>query len=453
MINEVEPLAEIQQTVGRLRLQPWPGKMTSSKIDIPYGTRLLSLEVEPRNFVGIVTPPKVEPAPDPKAIIGYALEHPIGASFPTLSETSKVSIVVDDATRVTPTKTLLSAILTRLEESGVSRGQISICIANGLHEMGDQATVNALLGEVIAKGHRVINHDARDKDALVYLGNSHRGTPVDINRVIVESDVRILTGIIEPHQLAGYSGGVKALVPGLSSERTITANHSLMLDENVRVGRIEGNPLREDLEEAARLTHRDGQNFIVNSIVNEDRNIVQVVAGDEVEAHRRGVGLSKKISSVTVAEQADVVIASPGGYPRDINLYQSQKALAHIERIIRPGGVAVLVAECRKGTGSKTCEEWMKRDPKPADIIHRLKSEGFNMGAHKAYLFARFMLKANVILVSNLPAGVLKSMHLRTSPTLKQAYEEALTTVGRDARVTVCPRAAATLPELISQQC
>ncbi len=427
--------------------------MNSSRIEIPYGAQLLSLEVEPRNFVGIVTPPKVEPAPDPKAIIGYAIEHPIGASFPTLSETSKVSIVVDDATRVTPTKTLLSVILARLEESGVSHGQVSICIANGLHEMGDQATVNALLGEAIAKGYRVINHDARDKDALVYLGNTHpRGTPVDVNRVIVESDVRILTGIVEPHQLAGYSGGVKAVVPGLSSERTITANHSLMLDENVRVGRIEGNPLREDLEEAARLTHRDGQNFIVNSIVNEDRNIVQVVAGDEVEAHRSGVVLSKKISFVPVAEEADVVIASPGGYPRDINLYQSQKALAHIEHIIRPGGVAVLVAECRHGTGSNTCEEWMKRDPKPADIIHRLRSEGFNMGAHKAYQLARFMLRANLILVSTLPDDLTKSMHLHSSPTLKQAYEEAFTTVGRDARVTVCPRAAAILPELISQR-
>jgi nickel-dependent lactate racemase len=426
--------------------------MTSSKIEIPYGTQLLSLEIEPRNFVGVVTPPKVEPAPDPKAVIGNAFKQPIGASFPTLSAASKICIVVDDATRVTPTKTLLSAILERLEESGVNRGQVSICIANGLHEMGDQASVNALLGEMTVNSYRVINHDPRDKDTLVYLGNTPRGTPVDVNRVIVESDVRVLTGIIEPHQLAGYSGGVKAVVPGLSSERTITANHSLMLDENVRVGKIDGNPLREDLEEAAKLTHRDGQNFIVNSIVNEDRKIVQVVAGDEVEAHRRGVVLSKKISSVAVAEEADLVIASPGGYPRDINLYQSQKALAHIERIIKPGGVAVLVAECKRGTGSKTCEEWMKRDAKPADIIHRLKSEGFNMGAHKAYQLARFMVRANLILVSTLPDDLVKSMHLHTSPTLKQAYEEALTTVGRDARVTVYPRAAAILPELISQQ-
>jgi nickel-dependent lactate racemase len=428
--------------------------MAFTKIAVPYGCQFLSLNIEPRNFAGVVTPPNVDPAPDPKATIEDALDHPVGAQFPVLSKTSKVIIVVDDATRVTPTQTLLSALLGRIQELGVSRERVSIGVANGLHVVGDQTTLHSLLGEAIAKSYRVVNHDARDKGALVYVGHTTRGTPVDVNRAIMQSDIRFLTGIIEPHQLAGYSGGVKAVVPGLSSERTITANHSLMLNEDVQVGRIDGNPLREDLEEAVNLTHKEGlgQDFIVNSIVNDDRKIVQVVAGDEITAHRKGVALSRDTSSVPAPKEADVVIASPGGYPRDINLYQSQKALAHIERIIRPGGVAVLAAECRNGTGSKMCEDWMKRDSKPADIIQRIKNEGFNMGAHKAYQFARFMVRARVILVTNLPADLTKSMHIDTARSLEQGYQEALNIAGRDSRVIVCPRATAMLPEPTSRQ-
>lgn len=402
--------------------------------------------------MAVLNPPKAPAAQDPRAAVEKALGNPQGADLPSISKVSKINIIVDDATRVTPTKLLLSVILPKLQNLGARQDQISISIANGLHEISDQQTVSNLLGDDVATSYRVVNNNGSDTSVFADFGKTGRGTPVEVNEHVTDCDLRILTGIVEPHQLAGYSGGVKAMIPGVSSEKTITANHSLMLNENVRVGKVEGNSLREDLEEAAALTHGSGQNFIVNTVVNEDREIVHVVAGDEIQAHRKAVALSREISSVSVQEKADVVIASPGGYPRDLNLYQSQKALAHIEGIIKKNGVAVLLAECRNGTGSKTCEEWMTRGAQPADIIRRLKTEGFNMGAHKAYQLARFMVKANIVLVSNLPRELVESMHLHTAANLEDAYREALDIVGSDARVVVCPYAAATLPDLSPQR-
>lgn len=421
--------------------------MPLARIEIPYGSEILNLEMKPRNLKDVVSPAKTQAAANPEGIVEKALLAPVGATFPTVSDSSQIAIVVDDATRVTPTRALLPVLLRHLHNSGAKREQIMISVANGLHEPGNRETLLGLLGEDAIRDYKIVNHDAKEAN-LTYLGETKRGTPVDVNSAADQANIRILTGIIEPHQLAGYSGGVKALVPGLASVRTVTANHSLMLDERVHAGNIQNNPLRDDLEEAVGLTHNSGQNFIVNSVVNDERQIVDVVAGDEIKAHRKGVALSCEISSYRVKEMADVVIASPGGYPRDINLYQSQKALGHIEQIIAKGGVAVLVAECRNGIGSKTCEEWMARDANPAQLIQRLKNEGFNMGAHKAYQLARFMVKANLILVSKLPRELTDKMHLHTSPTPGQAYREALEIAGRDARVVVCPQAAATLPIL-----
>jgi nickel-dependent lactate racemase len=423
-------------------------RMPNPRIEIPYGSEYLNLEVAAGSLIDVVRPRKTQAASDPEGVVERALKEPIGLAFPVLSENSRITIVVDDATRVTPTKTLLSVLLRRLYHSGAKRDRITVSVANGLHEPADQETLLALLGEHVMQEYRVVNHNPREPSNLAYVGETKRGTPVDVNIGATRANIRILTGIIEPHQLAGYSGGVKALVPGLASVRTVTANHSLMLDERVHAGNIQDNPLRDDLEEAVSLTHSSGQNFIVNSIVNDERQIVDVVAGDEIQAHRKGVGLSREISSHRIETIADVVIASPGGYPRDINLYQSQKALGHTEQIIAHGGVAVLVAECRNGIGSKTCEEWMERDAEPAQLIQRLKNEGFNMGAHKAYQLARFMVKANLILVSKLPPELTKKMHLHTSPSMREAYREALEIAGRDARVIVCPHAAATLPIL-----
>jgi len=417
-------------------------------IAIPYGSDSLSLEIAEGNFAGLLSPPKTQAAPNPKAAVERALQEPEGATFPTVSANSKITIVVDDATRVTPTRTLLAVILPALRNLGAKKDQVCISIANGLHEPGDPETLRALFGPEVIRDYRVVNHNSREPSSLVYLGTTKRGTPVDVNRAVIENEIRILTGVIEPHQLAGYSGGAKAIVPGLSSHRTINANHSLMLEENVYAGNMKNNPLREDIEEAVALTHSTGTNFIVNSVVNEERQIVHVVAGDEIEAHRKGVAFSRDISSIRIKERPDVVIASPGGYPRDLNLYQSQKALGHIEGIIKKGGVAVLLAECRYGTGSKLCEEWMMRDAEPEQIIERLKREGFNMGAHKAYQLARFMVKANLILVSKLPQELTKRMHLKTAPNLEQAYREALEITGPDARVIVCPQAAASVPVL-----
>jgi nickel-dependent lactate racemase len=285
----------------------------------------------------------------------------------------------------------------------------------------------------------VINHDPSD---IVRLGVTSRGTPVEILRTVVEADVRICVGNLELHYFAGYSGGAKAILPGCASRATVQANHAMMVKPEACAGRLDGNPVRADLEEGAAMV---GIDFILNVLVDSQHRITGAVAGEVSAAHRQGCELVAEQGIVPVAGLADVVLVSAGGFPKDVNFYQAQKALDNAAHVVRPGGTIVLVAECGEGLGNVTFETWLREASSPRQVLDRIQHE-FVLGGHKAAAVASVLERASVYLVSSLPAEVVEACGLIPSDDVEQALNIALSQAGKSAGILVMPQGGSVLP-------
>ena len=287
---------------------------------------------------------------------------------------------------------------------------------------------------------RVVNHDPQD---VVRLGVTSRGTPVELFRPLVEADVRVCLGNLEFHYFAGFSGGAKAVLPGCASSNTIAANHGLMARPGAETGRLEGNPVREDLEEGAAML---GIDFILNVIVDDRHRIVAAFAGHVREAHCKGCERVAERGAVPIARCADIVLVSAGGYPLDVNMYQAQKALDNAVHAVREGGVIVWVAECREGLGSATFASWLQEADSADGILARIERE-FVLGGHKAAAIAAVLKKARVHLVSSLSAEAIGRIGLVPFDDLGQAVAAAYEVVGPEARIWTLPYGDSVLPQ------
>jgi nickel-dependent lactate racemase len=267
------------------------------------------------------------------------------------------------------------------------------------------------------------------------VGTTSRGTRLEVFQDYLDADLRVCTGNIEYHYFAGFSGGAKAVVPGLCSYAAIRDNHSMMLAPTARAGIIAGNPVREDIDEAGELI---GIDFIFNVLLDEQKRIYHAVAGHYLAAHRAGAELYDRRCDLRVPEAADVVIASPGGRPKDINLYQAQKTLDNVGDAVRDGGVIVLVARCQEGFGQKVFEEWMTGMGTPQVLIDRIQRE-FVLGGHKAAAVAGLLARADVHLVSDFPDDTVRSMCMTPFATVDAAVAAALDRTGGNARCLVVP--------------
>jgi nickel-dependent lactate racemase len=280
-----------------------------------------------------------------------------------------------------------------------------------------------------------------DPEKVVPVGTTRRGTPVEVFEPVVKADLRIALGNVEPHYFAGYSGGLKALVPGVCSSNTIRSNHAMMTEPQARTGVLVGNPLREDLEEAAAMV---GLDFILNVILDSAKRIAVAAAGDPTEAHRWLCSAADYLSRVPVEQPADIVLVSAGGYPKDINMYQAQKALDNAAEAVRPGGVIVWAAECSEGLGNRTFEEWIV-GATPEQILRRIQDH-FVLGGHKAAAIARVLQQATIMLVSALPADLVERCGMRPFASLEAAVKAALQEVGPAPRICVMPEGASVIP-------
>ena len=299
--------------------------------------------------------------------------------------------------------------------------------------------------EILAR-YAVVCHDADAREGLQYLGTTSRGTPVWINRQFLEADLRIVVGNIEPHQFQGFSGGVKSAAIGLTGRETINHNHALMTHRDAQLGRYAGNPARQDVEEIGALI---GVHLALNAILNGRKEIVQVLAGEPRAVMRTGFPLSREICQVGVAAPFDLVISSPGGHPKDLNLYQSQKALAHAGLVTRDAGTLILAAACTEGTGSQSYEAWMEGVGSYEEVFARFEREGFGVGPHKAFQIARDAARVRVFLVSDMAAEFVRSLLLRPAASIDEALAIALPDLPPDARVGIMPRAASTIPYIV----
>lgn len=406
------------------------------RLTIPYGDGELAFELADAALAGVVAGADVAacaPVGPEEPEIRRALAEPIGA--PRLRELAAAAasavVVVSDITRPCPSHMFLPALLEELRP--LPPEAVTIVFALGGHRPHTSAEQHALVGdEVAASGVRLLD---LDRDDCVAVGTTSRGTPLAVFRPYLEADLRVCTGNIDYHYFAGFSGGAKAVVPGICSYDTIRANHGMMLHESAKAGVLEGNPVREDIDEAGGMI---GIDFLLNVVLDEQRRVIRAVAGDYIAAHRAGVAFYDARCDLRVDAAADVVVASPGGKPKDINLYQAQKTLDNVAGAVRDGGVIVLVARCEEGLGNAVFEEWITGMRKPRDLVERIRRE-FMLGGHKAAAIAALLERVALYVVSELPDDVVRAMHMTPFDDVGAAVAAALERAGPGARALVVP--------------
>ncbi|AKB48281.1 Transcriptional regulator [Methanosarcina sp. Kolksee] len=407
-------------------------------VSLAFGSMALELDIPERNISSIILPSEPEKKEDPTSLIKKALENPIKRK--RLSEIvnpdSRIAIIVSDVTRPTPTAKLLPPLLEELYLGGAKDENITIVFALGLHRNQTEEESRILVGEDVYEKIRCIQHDT---GRCRRIGITSRGTPIEIFEGIMGADVVIGTGSIEFHYYAGYSGGAKSVLPGVSSKETVLTNHKMMIDEKAVSGRVDG-PVRQDMEEAAKIF---GLDFILNVVLDSKKEIVTAVAGDFIEAHRKGVEVVDSMYKVPV-EPADAVIVSCGGFPKDINLFQANKALDNATQAVKAGGSIILVAECAEGIGNQVYECWNRECQNPDEAIERFK-KCFEFGGHKTAIIARISKRFKLYLVSKLSNEQTRNAFF----TPMASVEDALSAVlfeNPDAKIHLMPHGGQTLP-------
>ncbi|MBQ6361177.1 MAG: nickel-dependent lactate racemase [Lachnospiraceae bacterium] len=409
--------------------------------ELGIGTRTQSVEIPDQNLQEILLPNQVEIGLRGEAEVRRALEEPIGT--PLLRSMAKpgqkIVIITSDVTRPCPSYIMLPPLLEELEAAGVKDVDITIVIALGSHRKQTEEEKKKLVGEAVYDRIAVVDSNA---EGYVHMGETAIGTPIDISTPVAEADFKICLGNIEYHYFAGYSGGAKAIMPGVSTRAAIQSNHSMMVRDEACAGRIAGNPIREDIEAAAAIV---GVNFILNVVLDEHKKIVKAVAGEVTKAHREGVKFLDSLYQKKIAKEADIVIASQGGAPKDLNLYQTQKALNNAKAAVRQGGVIILVGSCKEGLGEGCFEEWMLKAEEPEDLIRWIRQE-FKLGGHKAAAIALTMQKADIYLVSDMEPDFVRSIFMTPFATVQDAFDAAMEKMGIEASVIVMPYGGSTLP-------
>ena len=420
-------------------------------VAFPYGAGRIEVKIPKRNLLQHLKAKDPPPLSGETGKIKSALLNPIKVKplHEVVKPGSKLVILVSDVTRPVPTHKLLPPILNELRKVAVTSEDVVIVVATGLHRKNTKAELELMLGSRIVRDVRVVNHDAFDKRKLVYVGETSRGTLLEINSLVPNFDVRILTGYIEPHEFAGFTGDGKSILPGVSGMDTINRNHSLeMLDHpKSRVGVLEGNPIHEDIVEAARMV---GVDFITNVVLNSKKEIAKVVAGDLVEAHRAGVKFNERYASLEVGRKADIVITS-SGYPLDIDFYQSVKSLVAAEPFVAEGGAIILLAECKIGIGPHLFYSWMRTCSSPDQIMERIRIEGYNAEIDHCYLLARILRKCDIVVVSSHPhVNKIGRKFIKTAKSAEEALDAELRKRDGKADIVALPHAPRIIPKLTS---
>ena len=425
------------------------------KISIPYGKGQVSADIPSENLMMIArAAEKIEALPDEEEALHRAFSNPVGT--PSLEELAaklkpdeEVVILTSDYTRPTPTEKLTRTALEHLAKGGVTPDRVTVLFCSGLHRPMTREEMEALLGEQAQKV-RYHSHDAYH-DPCVKLGVSKNGTPIEINEIAARAKLKISFSTVEPHHAAGWSGGGKNVIPGISSKDSVFVHHSQMLDHRTRIGVLDGNPFREDIDEIAQ---RAGVNFICNVALTDDKKIAIAVCGDVVKAHRAVAAQSEKDMAVTVSRLPDIVIAGPGGAPRDNNFWQTEgKAITRVGKAARPGGIVIIAAECAEGVGQKQFEEFINENMTAGadlnEVLEDVRRKTFTVQRNKIGRVCQAVLRNQLFIVcSKTLQSVFPNPPFRFFDTLQEAVDEALLQLGEDARILVVPETTRVLLKL-----
>ncbi|MBG0788987.1 MAG: nickel-dependent lactate racemase [Desulfovibrionaceae bacterium] len=413
------------------------------KITLGYGKGAIEADIDEARIDAVLKLNDITFPESEAELIRSALKNPIGTGTirDTFGPGQSVCIVTSDVTRPCPSYKMLPPLLEELHRAGVRTEDVFIVFALGAHRKHTQEEIEHLVGTDIVKRYRCIDMEPED---VVLVGTSSNGTPFEVFRPVAEASRRICLGNIEYHYFAGYSGGVKAIVPGVCSHKTIQANHTFMVEEKAATGNLNGNPVRDDLEELLGFLSVD---MILNVVLAPDKTVLHATAGDCIKAHRAGCAYLDKLYRFPLDRGADIVVVSPGGYPKDLNIYQAQKALDNATYAVRPGGVIIWAAACQEGYGSAVFEQWLNEAGCPDDLIDRVRSK-FQLGGHKAAAIAMTEKKADVYMVSELDDAVMANMFVTPCPDMETALKKAREKLGEAARIVVMPYGGSTLPDV-----
>ncbi|MFZ5631321.1 MAG: nickel-dependent lactate racemase [Bacillota bacterium] len=382
--------------------------------------------------------------------IKEAVEDPIGCR--RLSQMvrpgQKVAIIVTDITRKLPEDKILPILLAELLAGGIKTCDITVVVATGTHRPNTDEELVEMFGANMVKSLKFVNHDAWDKDNNVYMGLTRRKIPMVVNKYVAQADIKISTGVIEPHLFAGYSGGVKSVAVGVAGVESIAATHNYSMLSETRLGVVEGNAFRDFLTEAANVV---GLDFIVNVIQGANKELVRVVAGHPVKAFLEGVKTARELYEVEVDYEADIVVTGVG-YPKNRDLYQATRAantsVFGPQPVVKKGGVIIIPASCDDGFGYKGYVDWMVRSGGPDDIIEYARTQGFAPGEQKALLLAWMLKHCRVVITDcKIPMEDLRRLHLEAVSSLQEAIAEELRR-RPDAQVIVMPDGMLSLPIL-----
>lgn len=381
---------------------------------------------------------------DVEEAIRTAIRNPIGSK--PLKEIVKpgetVVFLVNDTTRIANSHIFMPILLDELNAIGVLDQDMWIVFALGTHRLMTEEEMVGEVGTAVAKRVKLYNSNSREESQFTYFGTTSYGTPVYFNNKVVEADHIICTGSVVHHFFAGFGGGRKAMLPGVSYYETVRKNHSMMLDPNAVIGKLEGNPIYLDQVEGTEMCR---PSFLLNVVLNENKQFLKVFAGDYIEAHLECCKFVNKVYGVPVEQEADLVIASCGGYPKDINVYQLQKTMDNAWCAVREGGIIIILGECSEGSGSVTYEETMKKYRTPEQVETAIRAD-FQIGAHKAYAVTRLMKKAEFILVSSMEPELAKLLLFTPAKSIEEALELAYKKLGTQPSITIMPMGSLTVP-------
>ena len=386
------------------------------EIELKYGEGTIEIQIPDSVDVTVLEPKKLESVSSVESCLNKALvragEHHADI-LPGSKENQTVAIAIPDETRPLPIAEILPHLLDWLFDKipDLTPERVYIIIGCGLHASNERETVEHLVPHHLPKGCHIIVHDAF-KSATENFGVTANGTPILINDAFAKADYKIVVGQIDPHQIVGFTDSVSGLITGCSGEATIEHNHSLMFDEAARVGVLAGNPVREDMNEAADIV---GIDLAVDFVLAPNKEIIKVVAGRPVDTLREGANIASDLYGVAIDKKFDIVVASCGGYPKDICLYQAQKGLNLASQAVKAGGHILLLAALTQGVGDDIYFDYVSQFTTPEEVLSDFRKQAFKMGAHKAFLFGRTLSEFDVAVHSEMDKGVLQKCHLRAA--------------------------------------
>lgn len=412
----------------------------------PYGKSALDFEVDEKRIIAELEMAETPVLTDVETKIKAALDNPI-ASKPLrelIHAGETVAIIVNDPTRIANTHVFLPILANYLNAVGVKDEDMVVLFALGTHRKMSQEEMVEQIGEEMSKRLRMVNCYAKDSENYVEVGTTSRGTTVRFHKEAVNADHIICTGSVVHHFFAGYGGGRKALFPGCAEYETIRKNHSLMLEEGAEIGHLVGNPIYEDQVEGTEMCR---PTFLMNMVLNGEKEFTGIFCGDYIEAHKQACEFVDKQNGVVIDELAPIVIASCGGYPKDINIYQSQKTMDNAVKAVAPGGVVILVAECSEGSGSDVFDKTVEEHHSIQSIEDSVRAD-FQIGRHKAYAVTRLMKKADFYLISDMADEKAKTAFFHPFHSVQEALAAADEKLGKDAKIIIMEHASYTVPIL-----